>query len=250
MNQRRGRGSGVALRSPDLWSYVAGRPQAGLASRRSGDRPHGEPAAGRRGAHLPAPADRAGSPCRVLFRYKGVCARTARRVCAPPSATASVERCRLRGCDHVGDRHHSVLRSVVEAASAAGWNQHSPWTGSRGDRALHTLGEGEARSRDVASTLRDCCYARDLCPCLLGGGAYPPRRTRIASTGRPNRFASGPWGGILHPSNGRPSSAPPGRPVLSARVVSRGARRVLHLKGVVDAGPGFSLSDAVVHTSL
>jgi hypothetical protein len=118
------------------------------------------------------------------LQVQGVCACTAGRVCAPPSATSSVERCRLRRCDHVGDRHHPVLPLVVEAPSAAGRNQHSPRPGSSGDRALHTLGEGEAWGRDLASTLRGCCQAWGLGPCLLGGGAYPPRRAGIASQAR------------------------------------------------------------------
>jgi hypothetical protein len=138
----------------------------------------------------------------VRLRVQGVCACTANRACASPAATASVERCRLRGCDHLGDRHHPVLRLVVAAASAAGRNEHSPWAGSGGGRALRALGEGEASGRDMASPLRGRRQARSSRPCLLGGRAHPPRRTgttRLAThPGRCRRLLPGQRGdGLL-----------------------------------------------------
>jgi hypothetical protein len=137
----------------------------------------------------------------VRLRVQGVCACAANRACASPAATASVERCRLRGCDLLGDRHHPVLRLVVAAASAAGRNEHSPWAGSGGRRALRALGYGEASGRDMASPLRGGCQARSSRPGLLGGRAHPPRRTgtgRLATHPLEVPFST-PWA-----SRGRP----------------------------------------------
>lgn len=94
-----------------------------------------------------------------------------------------MERRRLRGRDDVGDRHRPVLPLVVATASAAGRTQHPPRAERSGDRSVHTLGQGQAKRRNMAGPLGWCCRAGSPCPYPLGGWAHPPRRAGPASLG-------------------------------------------------------------------
>ena len=111
------------------------------------------------------------------------CACPVGRACSSPSAAASVERCRVRGRDDLGDRHHPVLPLVVATAGASGWNQHPPWSGRGGHRAVQALGQGQAAGRDLAGPCGGCCRAGSPCSRSLGRRAYPPRRGGASRVG-------------------------------------------------------------------
>jgi hypothetical protein len=130
---------------------------------------------------IPRRGGRPSQPGVRSFGYKKICACTAGWACSCPSAPASVERCRVRGSDHLGDRRDSVQPPVVEAAAAAGRNRHTPWAGGGGGHALRTLGSGQAPGRDLASPLGGRRRAWSPCPHPLSRGAHPPRRARAGS---------------------------------------------------------------------